>query len=150
MNVDNFLALFIPKYVRELTSTSLEKNKDTQQKVQGVHPSQNLTDSIVAGNDSNTSSGLVHNEPGEPADESIQTYLDERGRFRVSRLRAMVAEQLLDKHDDGKVSFYCDNTSKVDPVGATEEGKKNYIQESEPLSNSTDTTKPAILVESSL
>ncbi|KAH1162102.1 hypothetical protein GLYMA_01G077200v4 [Glycine max] len=74
---------------QELTSTSLEKNKDTQQKVQGVHPSQNLTDSIVAGNDSNTSSGLVHNEPGEPADESIQTYLDERGRFRVSRLRAM-------------------------------------------------------------
>ncbi|KAK7395619.1 hypothetical protein VNO78_16183 [Psophocarpus tetragonolobus] len=74
---------------QELTSSRLEKNKDTQQKAQGEHPSQNLATSIVAGNNSGTSSGLVHNEPSEPADESIQTYLDERGRFRVSRLRAM-------------------------------------------------------------
>ncbi|TKY63259.1 DNA repair protein UVH3 [Spatholobus suberectus] len=74
---------------QELTSTRLEKNKDTQQKARGAHPLQNLANSIVAGNDSNTSTGLVRNEPNEPADESIQTYLDERGRFRVSRLRAL-------------------------------------------------------------
>lgn len=39
-------------------------------------------------NDSSTSSGLVSNEAGS-SDENIQTYLDERGQFRVSRLRAM-------------------------------------------------------------
>ncbi|KAK7339428.1 hypothetical protein VNO77_20093 [Canavalia gladiata] len=74
---------------QELTFTRLEKNKDAQQKEQGTQPSQNLANSIMAGNDSNTSDGLVPNEPSEPVDESIQTYLDERGRFRVSRLRAM-------------------------------------------------------------
>ncbi|XP_020204760.1 DNA repair protein UVH3 isoform X2 [Cajanus cajan] len=74
---------------QELTSTRLENNKDTQQKAQGAHPSQNLEHSIVARNDSNNSTRLVPNEPSEPADESIETYLDERGRFRVSRLRAM-------------------------------------------------------------
>ncbi|XP_027929634.1 DNA repair protein UVH3 isoform X2 [Vigna unguiculata] len=73
----------------ELTSTSLEKNKSTKQKAQGAHHSQNLANGIVAGNDFNKSSELVCNEPGEPSDENIQTYLDERGRFRVSRLRAM-------------------------------------------------------------
>ncbi|CAJ1782000.1 unnamed protein product [Sphenostylis stenocarpa] len=73
----------------ELTSTSLEKNKNTQQKAQGAHPSQNLANSMVAANDFNKSSELVCNEPSEIADENIQTYLDERGRFRVSRLRAM-------------------------------------------------------------
>lgn len=43
----------------------------------------------MAGNDFNKSSELVCNEPGEPADENIQTYIDDRGQFRVSRLRAM-------------------------------------------------------------
>ncbi|RDX72864.1 DNA repair protein UVH3, partial [Mucuna pruriens] len=74
---------------QELTSTRIEKNKDTQQKSRAGHPSQNLANSIVAGNDSNTSGGLVCNDPSESANESIQTYLDERGQFRVSRLRAM-------------------------------------------------------------
>ncbi|XP_027349553.1 DNA repair protein UVH3 [Abrus precatorius] len=73
---------------QELTSTRLKKNKDTQQKMPGTHPSQNLANRIIAGNDSNPSGGLVLNEPSEPVN-SIQTYLDERGRFRVSRLRAM-------------------------------------------------------------
>lgn len=63
----------------------------------------------------------------------------------------LVSEQSLDKHDDGKVSFYCNNSSKVDPLGVTEEEKKNYINESEPLSSSTSNTNPAILLmESSL
>ncbi|XP_052728324.1 DNA repair protein UVH3 isoform X8 [Vigna angularis] len=73
----------------ELTSTGLEKNKSTKQKAQGTHYSQNLANSILAGNDFNKSSELVCNEPGEPADENIQTYIDDRGQFRVSRLRAM-------------------------------------------------------------
>lgn len=90
-HVNNFLYLCIFKYGRELTSTRLEKNKDTQQNAQGTHPSQNFANSIAVaeGNDSNTSCGLVCNEPSEPVDESIQTYRDESGRFRVSRLRAM-------------------------------------------------------------
>ena len=80
---------FVPKYGSELTSNSLEKNKSTQQMAQGGHHSQNLANSIVAGNGFNKSSELVCNEPSEPAEENIETYLDERGRFRVSRLRAM-------------------------------------------------------------
>ncbi|KAL2320099.1 hypothetical protein Fmac_029068 [Flemingia macrophylla] len=74
---------------QELTTTRLENNKDTQQKAQGADPSQNLAHRILGGNDSNTSTGLVSNGPSEPSDDSIETYLDERGRFRVSRLRAM-------------------------------------------------------------
>lgn len=54
-----------------------------------MQPSQNFANNIAAGNCANTSDGLVCNEPSEPVDESIQTYLDERGRFRVSRVRAM-------------------------------------------------------------
>ncbi|XP_004514821.1 DNA repair protein UVH3 isoform X2 [Cicer arietinum] len=73
-----------------LTSTRLERNvEDTQQMERGKRPSQNFINNIAAGNVSNTSNGLVCNEPSEPVDESIETYLDERGRFRVSRSRAM-------------------------------------------------------------
>ena len=89
MHVDNFLYVCILKYRRELTSTRVEKNDDTHQKARETHPAQNFANIIAAGNDSNTSSGLVSNEPSESVDESIQTYLDERGRFRVSRLRAL-------------------------------------------------------------
>ncbi|XP_061337655.1 DNA repair protein UVH3 [Gastrolobium bilobum] len=74
---------------QELTSTRLEKTENTQQKERGTHPSRNFANSITAGNDSNTSSGLNCNQPSEPVDESIQTYLDESGRLRVSRMRAM-------------------------------------------------------------
>ncbi|CAJ2656393.1 unnamed protein product [Trifolium pratense] len=60
----------------------------------------------------------------------------------------IVAEELLDNHNDGKRSFGCNNLSKV---GVTEGKKNKYINESEPLSNSTDNTNTAIFsVESSL
>ncbi|MCI17081.1 DNA repair UVH3-like protein, partial [Trifolium medium] len=60
----------------------------------------------------------------------------------------IVAEELLDNHNDGKASFGCNNLSKV---GVTEGKKNKYINESEPLSNSTDNTNTAILsMESSL
>jgi DNA excision repair protein ERCC-5 len=55
----------------------------------GTHPSHNFVNNIAAGNVSKTSAGLVGNDSSEPVDESIETYLDERGRFRVSRSRAM-------------------------------------------------------------
>ncbi|CAJ2669787.1 DNA repair protein UVH3 isoform X4 [Trifolium pratense] len=75
---------------QELTSTRSERNvEDTQQIEQRTHPSQNFVNNIAAGNVSNTSAGLVCNESNEPVDESIQTFLDERGRFRLSRSRAM-------------------------------------------------------------
>ncbi|GAU13075.1 hypothetical protein TSUD_173750, partial [Trifolium subterraneum] len=75
---------------QELTSTRSESNvEDTQQIERGTHPSQNFVNNIAAVNVSNTSAGLVCNESNEPVDESIQTFLDERGRFRVSRSRAM-------------------------------------------------------------
>lgn len=73
-----------------LTSTRLERNvEDTQQMQRGTHPSHNFVNNIAAGNVSKTSAGLVANDSSEPVDESIETYLDERGRFRVSRSRAM-------------------------------------------------------------
>ncbi|CAI8612318.1 unnamed protein product [Vicia faba] len=73
-----------------LTSSRLERNvEDTQQMERGTHPPQNFVNNIAAGNVSNISAGLVCGEPSEPADESIETYLDERGRVRVSRSRAM-------------------------------------------------------------
>ncbi|KAI5430693.1 DNA repair protein uvh3, variant 2 [Lathyrus oleraceus] len=73
-----------------LTSTRLERNvEDTQQMERGRHPSQNFINNIAAENVSNISAGLVCGEPCEPVDESIETYLDERGRVRVSRSRAM-------------------------------------------------------------
>ncbi|XP_058736764.1 DNA repair protein UVH3 isoform X2 [Vicia villosa] len=73
-----------------LTSSRLERNvEDTQQMERGTHPSQNFVNNIAAGTVSNISAGLVCGEPSEPVDESIETYLDERGRVRVSRSRAM-------------------------------------------------------------
>jgi DNA excision repair protein ERCC-5 len=80
----------VDKYFRELTSTRSERNvEDTQQIERGTHPSQNIVNNVAAVNVSNTSAGLVCNESSEPVDESIHTFLDERGRFRVSRSRAM-------------------------------------------------------------
>ncbi|XP_028756680.1 DNA repair protein UVH3 isoform X2 [Neltuma alba] len=72
-----------------LTSTGLEKNKDSHKKTQGNHFSQGFVNSSDPANESSTSSGLVCSEAGSPSDENIQTYLDDRGQFRVSRLRAM-------------------------------------------------------------
>ncbi|KAI9084232.1 hypothetical protein K1719_033739 [Acacia pycnantha] len=74
---------------QELTSSSLEKNKNTHQKTLGNHFSQGFVNNSDPANDSSTSSGLVCNEAGSPSDENIETYQDERGQFRVSRLRAM-------------------------------------------------------------
>ncbi|XP_054785792.1 DNA repair protein UVH3 isoform X2 [Prosopis cineraria] len=74
---------------QELTSTKLEKNKDAHQKTLGNHFSQAFVNNSGPANDSCTTSGLVCSEGGSPSDENIQTYVDERGQFRVSRLRAM-------------------------------------------------------------
>ncbi|KAI4350729.1 hypothetical protein L6164_005155 [Bauhinia variegata] len=74
---------------QELTSNRLEKDKGKQQTMQARNPSQSSVKSKAPANDSNSPSKSVSDEPEGPFDESIQTYLDERGRFRVSRLRAM-------------------------------------------------------------
>ncbi|KAL4371906.1 hypothetical protein AHAS_Ahas06G0212600 [Arachis hypogaea] len=73
---------------QELASSRAEKNDDAHRKAQGTHPVENLAN-IIASAGSNTTSGLVCNEPSESVDERIQTFLDERGQFRVSRSRAM-------------------------------------------------------------
>ncbi|CAL0318694.1 unnamed protein product [Lupinus luteus] len=76
---------------QELSSTRLGKIKDARPEAHGTHPSQKLVNKIalVTGDDSNTSNGLASSEPDDNVDDSIQTYVDENGRFRVSRSRAM-------------------------------------------------------------
>ncbi|KAE9605090.1 hypothetical protein Lal_00036859 [Lupinus albus] len=76
---------------QELTSTRLGKIKDARPEARGTHPSRKLVNNIevVTGDDYSTSSGLAHYEPDDHVDDSIQTYVDQNGRFRVSRSRAM-------------------------------------------------------------
>ncbi|KAJ7974539.1 DNA repair protein UVH3 [Quillaja saponaria] len=71
---------------QELTSMRAERNDYNQQQTLGEHPSQDSMNSNAPTNKSNNAKGLVADMS---VDESIQTYLDERGHFRVSRLRAL-------------------------------------------------------------
>ncbi|KAB1211737.1 DNA repair protein UVH3 [Morella rubra] len=72
-----------------LASAGAQRNGDNQPETPREHPSQSSINSVASTSKSNAmpSSGL--DESTRVIDDNIETYLDERGRVRVSRVRAM-------------------------------------------------------------
>ncbi|GMN42474.1 hypothetical protein TIFTF001_011683, partial [Ficus carica] len=70
-----------------LTSGRAEKSGDKQKATEERHSS--VMHAAASTSKSNTAIGSKPNESGRVFDENIETYLDERGRVRVSRVRAM-------------------------------------------------------------
>uniref|UniRef100_A0A2N9I1V5 DNA repair protein UVH3 n=1 Tax=Fagus sylvatica TaxID=28930 RepID=A0A2N9I1V5_FAGSY len=74
-----------------LTTARAQGNGDKQQETLREHPSQDSINSVASTSKSDavTSSAEGLDESRRVFDENIETYLDERGRVRVSRVRAM-------------------------------------------------------------
>ena len=90
----------ILKCLRVLTSAKAQRNVDKKQDTQRERPSQDSTNNVASTSKSDnvastsksdtvTSSVEGLNESRTVSDDNIETFLDERGRFRVSRVRAM-------------------------------------------------------------
>lgn len=74
-------------HFRALTASRAEKSGD-KAKASEEHPSIFLN-TVASTSNSNIVTGLTSAESSRGFDDNIETYLDERGRVRVSRLRAM-------------------------------------------------------------
>ncbi|KAM7509106.1 hypothetical protein LguiA_019559 [Lonicera macranthoides] len=72
-----------------LTSAGLERNSNKKHQAPTGHPPSDSLGVVGPTNRPNTVTGLMVDEPKEGFDDDVETYLDERGRVRVSRLRAM-------------------------------------------------------------
>ncbi|KAA8548070.1 hypothetical protein F0562_004669 [Nyssa sinensis] len=72
-----------------LTSAGVERNGDEQHQTPTYHPSSDSLHNVASSNKSNAATGSIMDEPRKAFDDDVETYLDERGRFRVSRVRAM-------------------------------------------------------------
>ncbi|KAL5864228.1 hypothetical protein ACOSQ3_001742 [Xanthoceras sorbifolium] len=72
-----------------LASARVERNGDKQQQTPSKQPSSDSMTNVASTNKSNVLTGLGPNEQGGDFDGDVETYLDERGRLRVSRVRAM-------------------------------------------------------------
>ncbi|KAG7981920.1 hypothetical protein I3843_04G023000 [Carya illinoinensis] len=71
------------------TSARGETNGDKQLETPREHPSQNFINSVASASKSNAMSGSGLDESRRVFDDNIETYTDERGHVRVSRVRAM-------------------------------------------------------------
>lgn len=79
--------IYHPLHFRALTAGRAEKSGDKQQASE-EHPSSFLN-TVASTSNSNMATGLTSDESSRVFDDNIETYFDERGRVRVSRLRAM-------------------------------------------------------------
>ena len=81
----------ILKCLRVLTSAKAQRNVDKKQDTQRERPSQDSTNNVASTSKSDTMTSSVErlNESRTVSDDNIETFLDERGRFRFSRVRAM-------------------------------------------------------------
>ncbi|TXG54627.1 hypothetical protein EZV62_019883 [Acer yangbiense] len=72
-----------------LASARVERNGDKQQQTPSKQPSLDSMTNVAPVSKSNALTGLAPDEPRKDLDGDVETYLDERGRLRVSRVRAM-------------------------------------------------------------
>ncbi|XP_037491577.1 DNA repair protein UVH3 isoform X2 [Jatropha curcas] len=72
-----------------LTSAGVYRNGNEQQQRSIGHSSSDSLAHVLSTSKSNTVTGLVPHESRQVIDEDVETYLDERGHIRVSRVRAM-------------------------------------------------------------
>ncbi|KAF2316157.1 hypothetical protein GH714_041496 [Hevea brasiliensis] len=71
------------------TSAGMQRNGNEQQQMPiGYCPSDSV-DHVASTSKSNTITGMLQDESTRVFDEDVETYLDERGNIRVSRVRAM-------------------------------------------------------------
>ncbi|KAK2661838.1 hypothetical protein Ddye_000412 [Dipteronia dyeriana] len=72
-----------------LASARVERNGDMQQQTPSKQPSLDSMTHVAPISKSNALTVLSPDEPRRDLDGDVETYLDERGRIRVSRVRAM-------------------------------------------------------------
>ncbi|CAK9161316.1 unnamed protein product [Ilex paraguariensis] len=72
-----------------LTSSGVEKNGNEQCQTSVSHPSSDSLGGVAFGKMPNAGTESVGDEPVGVFDGDVETYLDERGRVRVSKVRAM-------------------------------------------------------------
>ncbi|KAL6960634.1 hypothetical protein U1Q18_038398 [Sarracenia purpurea var. burkii] len=72
-----------------LTSAGVERNGEKPVQTPSEPPPSEPLGSIASSTKSNAETGSITDYPGRVFDDDIQTYLDERGHVRVSRVRAM-------------------------------------------------------------
>ncbi|PKI34348.1 hypothetical protein CRG98_045264 [Punica granatum] len=75
--------------VRVLASAGVQKNKDGQNPEQRENPSSSSLGTFPSTSKSKTASELAPDKYKKALDDGVQTFLDERGHIRVSRVRAM-------------------------------------------------------------
>ena len=76
------------KFARALTNGGVEKNGDKQYQIPTECPPDS-PNNVASTSKSNTAAESVAGEPASVFNDDVETYLDERGRVRVSRVRAM-------------------------------------------------------------
>ncbi|XP_031381890.1 DNA repair protein UVH3 isoform X1 [Punica granatum] len=72
-----------------LASAGVQKNKDGQNPEQRENPSSSSLGTFPSTSKSKTASELAPDKYKKALDDGVQTFLDERGHIRVSRVRAM-------------------------------------------------------------
>ncbi|CAK7328204.1 unnamed protein product [Dovyalis caffra] len=73
-----------------LTTAGVRRKKGHEQQKEPVQrPSSDFVDGIASICKSNTVTGFAQDESSRSSDDDVETYLDERGHIRVSRVRAM-------------------------------------------------------------
>lgn len=80
---------FLLDFIRALTSVGQERIEADQSQPPPVNSSANAVDTVQWNKRSDGAAGPTVTETGKTFHDEVETYLDERGRLRVSRLRAL-------------------------------------------------------------
>lgn len=74
---------------QSLASAGVEANSNVPSQIATRHPSTGSVNSVGSTSKSNSAIESIMNEPRKAFNEDVETYRDERGRVRVSKVRAM-------------------------------------------------------------
>lgn len=89
LNKMTFVCFLVLVLIRVLTSTEEGRKSSGQSQTPSGNPSANTVNEVVSKTKCSAAVGSIVDEPQRDFENDVETYLDERGRVRVSRLRAM-------------------------------------------------------------
>ncbi|XP_021639284.2 DNA repair protein UVH3 isoform X2 [Hevea brasiliensis] len=119
------------------TSAGMQRNGNEQQQTPiGYCPSDSV-DHVASTSKSNTITGMLQDESTRVFDEDVETYLDERGNIRVSRVRAMGMRMTRDlqRNLDLMKEIEQERTCAMKSASAQSELNKKNIGSSERISS---------------
>ena len=157
-------------FARALTNGGVEKNGDKQYHIPAEHPPAS-TNNEASNSKSNTAAESVAGEPASVFNDDVETYLDERGRVRISRVRAMgirmtrdiqrnldlmkeIEKDRSNEDNDGIVTLNKTNEQSIPKNGASveisfqDDGKHNCLDGDDELFASLVAGNPVIISSS--